>query len=64
MARAAQKFKAETSENIPPLLPADHKNSRLTLALQEYLKENEIESIWEAYRFSKQAHEGQKKEKW
>ena len=61
MARAAQKIKAETSENIPPLLPADHKNSRLTLALQEYLKENEIESIWEAYRFSKQAHEGQKR---
>ena len=63
MARAAQKFKAETSENIPPLLPADHKNSRLTLALQEYLKENEIESIWEAYRYSKQARRA-KKEKW
>jgi guanosine-3',5'-bis(diphosphate) 3'-pyrophosphohydrolase len=61
MARAAQKIKAETSENIPPLLPADDKNSRLTLALQEYLKENEIESIWEAYRYSKQAHEGQKR---
>jgi GTP diphosphokinase / guanosine-3',5'-bis(diphosphate) 3'-diphosphatase len=41
------------------LLPADQEDSLLTLALKKYLKTKDIEQIWEAYRFSRQAHEGQ-----
>lgn len=43
----------------PPLLPADSENSQLTLRLREYLKQDDINQIWEAYRFSAAAHEGQ-----
>ncbi|MCB5185663.1 bifunctional (p)ppGpp synthetase/guanosine-3',5'-bis(diphosphate) 3'-pyrophosphohydrolase [Methylobacillus gramineus] len=42
-----------------PLLPADSEESRLTLRLREYLKQEDIEQIWAAYRFSAAAHEGQ-----
>lgn len=54
--RAAQKLKQE-----PSLLPADRLNSKLSLLLKNYLKTNEIESIWHAYRFGKKAHIGQKR---
>jgi len=40
-------------------LPADSPDSRLTLRLKEYLKPEDIEQIWAAYRFSAAAHEGQ-----
>lgn len=44
---------------LPPLLPADSEGSLLTLRLKEYLKEEDISQIWEAYRFSAAAHDGQ-----
>lgn len=43
----------------PPLLPVDSENSQLTLRLREYLKQDDINQVWEAYRFSAAAHEGQ-----
>ncbi|WP_334108061.1 RelA/SpoT family protein [Methylobacillus sp.] len=43
----------------PPLLPADSEDSQLTLRLREYLKQDDINQVWEAYRFSAAAHEGQ-----
>ncbi|GAB7563920.1 bifunctional (p)ppGpp synthetase/guanosine-3',5'-bis(diphosphate) 3'-pyrophosphohydrolase [Methylobacillus methanolivorans] len=43
----------------PPLLPADSEDSQLTLRLREYLKQDDIDHIWDAYRFSAAAHEGQ-----
>ena len=49
------------SEELPPLLPADNPNSRLSLLLKEYLSSDEIKSIWEAYLLSKNAHKGQKR---
>ncbi len=48
-------------EDQPQLLPADNPNSKLTLLLKEYLGDDEIYSIWDAYRLSKKAHEGQKR---
>ena len=42
-----------------PLLPADTEDSQLTQALKKYLKTKDIEQVWEAYRFSEAAHEGQ-----
>ena len=57
--------KLSSAENVqkgqPALLPADKENSRLTLLLKDYLNSKEIESIWDAYRLSKNAHEGQKR---
>lgn len=44
---------------LPPLLPADSEGSQLTLKLREYLSPKDIAKIWEAYRFSADAHEGQ-----
>ena len=45
----------------PPLLPADTKDSRLTKLLKVYLPQKEIELVWEAYRYSDRAHNGQKR---
>ena len=60
MSRAVAKRPAEPPKHIePPLLPADSPDSRLTLRLREYLKPDDIEQIWAAYRFSAAAHEGQ-----
>lgn len=42
-----------------PLLPADTEDSQLTLSLKQYLKQQDIEQIWEAYRFGEAAHLGQ-----
>ena len=42
-----------------PLLPADTEGSQLTLSLKQYLKQQDIEQIWEAYRFGEAAHRGQ-----
>ena len=62
MARTAKLSSAENvQKGQPPLLPADKENSRLTLLLKDYLNSKEIESIWDAYRLSKNAHEGQKR---
>lgn len=60
MSRAVAKRPAEPPKQTePPLLPADSPDSRLTLRLKEYLKPEDIEQIWAAYRFSAVAHEGQ-----
>ena len=62
MAKTAQYLKAEKDSNKePPLLPADQPDSRLTLLLKRYLKNNEIETVWRAYRYSYVAHAGQKR---
>lgn len=62
MAKAAAKRSAESVKPaLPPLLPADSENSQLTLRLKDYLKPEDIAQVWEAYRFSAAAHEGQKR---
>lgn len=43
----------------PPLLPADSEDSQLSLKLKQYLKPEDLETVYEAYRFSAAAHEGQ-----
>lgn len=40
-------------------MPADSPDSQLTLRLKEYLKPEDIQQVWAAYRFSAAAHEGQ-----
>ncbi len=58
MSKTTAKRPAEIA--VPaPLLPADSEESQLTLRLSEYLKQDDIDSIWAAYRFSAAAHEGQ-----
>lgn len=60
MSKASAKRSPESVKPAPPpLLPADSEDSQLTLHLREYLKEEDISQIWEAYRFSAAAHEGQ-----
>ena len=60
MSRAAAKRPAEPPKPaVPPLLPADTADSQLTLRLKEYLKQDDIEQVWTAYRFSAAAHAGQ-----
>ena len=62
MEKTAQSRKAEQEVNQgPPLLPADLPNSKLTLLLKNYLKNEEIETIWRAYQYSHLAHSGQKR---
>ena len=62
MAKTAKSHSAETTQvELPPLLPADRHNSRLTLIIKEYLQPDEIALVWKAYRLSKKAHEGQKR---
>lgn len=60
MSKASAKRSPESVKPTPPpLLPADSEDSQLTLRLREYLKEEDVSQIWEAYRFSAAAHEGQ-----
>lgn len=60
MSKAAAKHSAESVKpHISPLLPADSEDSQLTLRLKEYLKPEDIAQVWDAYRFSAAAHEGQ-----
>ena len=62
MAKTAQNNKAEKVLKVtPPLLPADTPESKLTILLKAYLPQEEIELIWEAYRYSNKAHMGQKR---
>jgi guanosine-3',5'-bis(diphosphate) 3'-pyrophosphohydrolase len=59
MAKAASQPKAELSKTVPPaLLPADSEDSLLSLKLKQYLKPQDIEQIWQGYRYAFQAHEG------
>ena len=62
MANTAHNNKAEKLLKVtPPLLPADTQESKLTVLLKAYLPQEEIELIWEAYRYSSKAHMGQKR---
>lgn len=40
------------------LIPADHPDSALSTRLKKYTKQEDIESIWESYRFAYVAHDG------
>ena len=60
MARGSvQRKPYAVNPDAPPLLPADSENSLLMLRLKSYLKQEDIDQIMEAYRFSAVAHEGQ-----
>jgi GTP pyrophosphokinase len=60
MARSsAQRKSHSVNPEAPPLLPADSENSLLSLRLKPYLKQEDIEQVMTAYRFSAAAHEGQ-----
>ena len=60
MSKAVIKRPTESVKpSSPPLLPADSEDSQLSLRLKQYLKPEDIEQVWAAYRFSAAAHEGQ-----
>ncbi len=60
MPKAAKKLTAETFQPAePPMLPADSETSQLTILLRDYLSQEEIEQVWDAYRYSEHAHKGQ-----
>ncbi|HEY0907411.1 MAG TPA: bifunctional (p)ppGpp synthetase/guanosine-3',5'-bis(diphosphate) 3'-pyrophosphohydrolase [Methylophilus sp.] len=41
------------------LLPADREDSPLTLLIRKYLQEDEVQLVWQAYRYAEHAHAGQ-----
>jgi len=41
------------------LLPADREDSPLTQLIRKYLNEEEVQLVWQAYRYAEQAHAGQ-----
>jgi GTP diphosphokinase / guanosine-3',5'-bis(diphosphate) 3'-diphosphatase len=60
MPKTAKQKPAEPFQPEEPLLlPADSEDSQLTQLLRAYLSQEEIEQVWEAYRYSDQAHKGQ-----
>ncbi|MFV1921966.1 MAG: RelA/SpoT family protein [Methylotenera sp.] len=60
MPKTAKKLTAEAFQLAePPLLPADNEESQLTILLRDYLTQEEIEQVWDAYRYSDEAHKGQ-----
>ncbi len=60
MASTAHFNKADAHKTPPPpLLPVDNEQSELTTLLKVYLKTKDIQKIWDAYRFSEEAHHGQ-----
>ena len=60
MPKTAKKLTAEAFQlTEPPLLPADTEESQLTILLRDYLTQEEIEQVWDAYRYSDEAHKGQ-----
>ena len=59
MSKAAQNLKAEISKTNPaPLLPADSEDSALGIRLKQYFKPQDIEQVFEGYRYAFKAHEG------
>ena len=59
MPKTAKNNKAESLKPVTaPLLPADSKDSALTLRLQHYLTPQDIDQIWEGYRYAYAAHDG------
>ncbi len=60
MPKTAKKLTAESFQLAePPMLPADTEASQLTILLRDYLTQEEIEQVWDAYRYSDEAHKGQ-----
>ncbi len=59
MPKTAKQSSAESYSEELQLLPADSEDSQLTTLLKAYLTQAEIEQVWEAYRFSDNAHKGQ-----
>lgn len=41
------------------MLPADREDSPLTQLIRKYLNEEEVQLVWQAYRYAEQAHAGQ-----
>ncbi|MDO9151243.1 MAG: bifunctional (p)ppGpp synthetase/guanosine-3',5'-bis(diphosphate) 3'-pyrophosphohydrolase [Methylotenera sp.] len=59
MPKAANNLKAELSKlTSAPLLPADSEDSALSIRLQQYLKPQDIEQVWDGYRYAYAAHDG------
>jgi GTP pyrophosphokinase len=59
MSKAAHHAKAELSKPAPlALLPADSEDSVLSIKLKQYLKPQDIEQIWQGYRYAFHAHDG------
>ncbi len=60
MSKSASHRTPESAKPVlPPLLPADSEDSQLSLKLKHYLKPEDLELVWDAYRYSAAAHEGQ-----
>lgn len=59
MPKTANNLKAELSKlTSAPLLPADSKDSALSVRLHSYLKPQDIEQVWDGYRYAFAAHDG------
>ncbi|OIQ96913.1 bifunctional (p)ppGpp synthase/hydrolase SpoT [mine drainage metagenome] len=59
MPKTAPLFQAESLKlKQAPMLPADSEDSALSLRLKQYLKSQDIDQIWEGYRYAYQAHDG------
>lgn len=59
MSKTAPLFQAEALKlKQAPMLPADSEDSALSLRLKQYLKSQDIDQIWEGYRYAYQAHDG------
>lgn len=53
-----QSYNGSAKPNSAPLLPADSEDSALSLRLKLYLKPQDIDQIWQGYRFAYKAHDG------
>nr|WP_294838624.1 bifunctional (p)ppGpp synthetase/guanosine-3',5'-bis(diphosphate) 3'-pyrophosphohydrolase [uncultured Methylotenera sp.] len=59
MPKTANNLKAELSKiTSAPLLPADSEGSALSIRLNSYLKPQDIELVWDGYRYAYAAHDG------
>lgn len=59
MPKTANNLKAELSKlTSAPLLPADSEASALSIRLNSYLKPQDIELVWDGYRYAYAAHDG------
>jgi len=55
---SAHRKSRSTLEEVD-LLPADREDSPLTQLIRKYLNEEEVQLVWQAYRYAEQAHAGQ-----
>lgn len=51
--------KSKSPLEAADLLPADREDSPLTQLIRKYLNEEEVQLVWQAYRYAEQAHAGQ-----